>query len=176
MRRNTYPFSKLVQNKTHETIQRLLTLLGMCTSTYNFDMRIDKDFNVYLMEIAPRGGGNYIPQVIRYATGVDLVECSVKAAMGESIDIPAQIQPKGYWAYYAVHSLKDGILKQVIIDPRIKENNVVENHLIVRPGDEVHTFIGANSTLGVLVMRFDSLEQMLGMIENADEWIGIEYP
>ena len=71
---------------------------------------------------------------------------------------------------------KDGILKQVIIDPRIKENNVVENHLIVRPGDEVHTFIGANSTLGVLVMRFDSLEQMLGMIENADEWIGIEYP
>lgn len=44
--------------------------------------------------------------------------------MGESIDIPAQIQPKGYWAYYAVHSLKDGILKQVIIDPRIKENNV----------------------------------------------------
>lgn len=70
--------------------------------------------------------------------------------MGETIDIPA-------------------------IDPRIKENNVVENHLIVRPGDEVHTFIGANSILGVLVMRFDSLEQMLGMIENADEWIGIEY-
>lgn len=29
--------------------------------------------------------------------------------------------------------------------------------------------------MGVLVMRFDSLEQMLGMIENADEWIGIEY-
>lgn len=28
---------------------------------------------------------------------------------------------------------------------------------------------------GVLVMRFDSLEQMLGMIENADEWIRIEY-
>lgn len=101
--------------------------------------------------VAPRDGGNYIPQVIRYATGVDLVECSVEAAMGETIDIPA-------------------------IDPRIKENNVVENHLIVRPGDEVHTFIGANSTLGVLVMRFDSLEQMLGMIENADEWIGIEYP
>ena len=113
-------------------------------------MRIDKDFNVYLMGVAPRDGGNYIPQVIRYATGVDLVECSVEAAMGETIDIPA-------------------------IDPRIKENNVVENHLIVRSGDEVHTFVGANSILGVLAMRFDSLEQMLGMIGNADEWIRIEY-
>lgn len=56
-----------------------------------------------------------------------------KAAMGESIDIPAQIQPKGYWAYYAVHSLKDGILKQVIIDPRIKENNVVKTICLFVP-------------------------------------------
>lgn len=94
---------------------------------------------------------------------------------GSQFDIPAQIQTKGYWAYYAVHNLKDGILKQVIIDPRIEENNVVEDYLLVRPGDEIHTFIGANSTLGVLVMRFDSLEQMLGMIEDADEWIRIEY-
>ena len=48
-----------------------------------------------------------------------LVECSVKAVMGEMIGIP-------------------------VFDPRIKENNVVENHLIVRPDDEIHTFIGAN--------------------------------
>ena len=164
-----------VQNKIHATIQRLLTLLGMRTSTYNFDMRIDKDYNVYLMEVAPRDGGNYIPQAIRYATGVDLVECSVKAAMGEKIEIPTQIQPKGCWAYYAVHSLRNGVLKQVAIDPDVQKNHVVENHLIVRPGDEVHSFIGANSTLGILVMKFDTLEQMLDMIENADEWIQIEY-
>ena len=164
-----------VQNKIHATIQRLLTLLGMRTSTYNFDMRIDKDYNVYLMEVAPRDGGNYIPQAIRYATGVDLVECSVKAAMGEEIEIPAQIRPKGFWAYYAVHSLQDGILKQVIIDPEVEKNHVAENHLIVKPGDEIHSFVGANSTLGILVMKFDTLEQMLDMIEHADEWIRIEY-
>ena len=164
-----------VQNKIHDEIQRLLTLLGMKTSTYNFDIRIDKEFNVYLMEIAPRDGGNYIPQVIQHATGINLVECSIKAAMGDAINIPAQINPEGYWAYYAVHSLKDGILKQIIIDLEFEENHIVENHLIVKPGDNIKQFVGANSTLGILVMRFDSLEQMLQMIENADEWIQIEY-
>lgn len=164
-----------VQDRIHDTIQKLLTLLGMRTSTYNFDMRIDKNFNVYLMEVAPRDGGNYIPQAIRYATGVDLVECSVKAAMGEKIEIPAQIQPEGYWAYYAVHSLKDGVLQQVVIDPKVEKNNIVENHLIAHPGDEIHSFVGANSTLGILLMKFNSLEKMLNMIENADEWIQIEY-
>lgn len=166
---------KEVQDKIHDTIQRLLTLLGMRTSTYNFDMRIDKDYNVYLMEVAPRDGGNYIPQAIRYATGVDLVECSVKAAMREIISISKDILPKGYWAYYAVHSLKDGILKTVKIAPDVEKNHVVENHLIVKQGDEIHSFIGANSTLGILLMKFDSMDQMLSMIENSDEWIQIEY-
>lgn len=164
-----------VQVKIHNTIQRLLTLLGMRTSTYNFDMRIDKDFNVYLMEVAPRDGGNYIPQAIRYATGIDLVECSVKAAMGKKIELPAQIQPKGYWAYYAVHSLEEGVLKSVVIDPAIEKSHIVENHLIVKPGDKIHSFVGANSTLGILVMKFESLKQMLDMVENADTWIKIEY-
>lgn len=164
-----------VHEKVHATIQRLLTRLGMRTSTYNFDMRIDKDYNVYLMEVAPRDGGNYIPQAIEYATGVDLVECSVKVAMGESIELPEQIKPQGYWAYYAVHSLKDGTLKQVVIDPEVEKAHIVENHLIVKSGEQIHSFVGANSTLGILVMRFDNMEQMIHMIENADEWIQIEY-
>lgn len=170
-----YNMPEDVQDKIHGTIQRLLTLLGMRTSTYNFDMRIDKDYNVYLMEVAPRDGGNYIPQAIRHATGVDLVECSVKAAMGEQIEIPEKVQPKGCWAYYAVHSLKDGILKQVVIDPEVEAQHIVENHLIVKPGDEIHSFIGANSTLGILVMKFETLDQMLDMIEHSDRWIQIEY-
>ena len=76
----------------------LLTLLHMGTTTYNFDMRIDKDYNVYLMEVAPRDGGNYIPDIIKYATGVDLVECSVKAAMGEPIDTSMFGSPSDFYA------------------------------------------------------------------------------
>lgn len=170
-----YNMPEDVQDKIHATIQRLLILLKMRTSTYNFDIRIDKDYNVYLMEVAPRNGGNYIPQAIYHATGVDLVECSIRAAMNEKIQIPSQIQPKGYWAYYAVHSLEDGILKRVNIDSDVANKHIVENHLVVKQGDKIHSFVGANSTLGILVMKFESLSQMLTMIEDADSWIRIEY-
>ena len=118
-----YNMPSELQDKIHNEIQRLITLLGMKTTTYNFDMRIDKDYNVYLMEIAPRDGGNYIPQIIKYATGVDLVECSVKAAMGEEIKCDFG-KPNGYYAYYAVHSLKDGILEKIEIDESVEKNNI----------------------------------------------------
>lgn len=162
-----------VHDKVHAEIQRLITLLGLRTTTYNFDIRVDKDYNVYLMEIAPRDGGNYIPQIIKYATGVDLVECSIKAAMGEAIDTSSFGKPEGYWAYFAVHSLKDGILDKVEISPEVEKNNIVENHILKSPGDEIRAFTGANTTLGILIMKFDSLEQMLHMMDHSEEWISV---
>lgn len=168
-----YNMTSDIHNKIHSEIQRLLTLLNMKTSTYNFDIRIDKDYNVYLMEIAPRDGGNYIPQVIKYATGIDLVECSVKAAMGMDISDIKFTSQNGFWAYYAVHSLKDGILDNIKISEDAKKH-IVENHIIAKKGDTIHTFIGANSTLGILIMKFESMNEMLDMIDNSDKWIKIK--
>lgn len=168
-----YNMPKEVQDKVHDEIQRLLTLLHMGTTTYNFDMRIDKDYNVYLMEVAPRDGGNYIPDIIKYATGVDLVECSVKAAMGEAIDCNSFGPPAGYYAYYAVHSYRDGILEQVYIDPTVETLNILEHHIIKQPGDEIKSFTGANTTLGILLMKFESMNQMLHMMDHSEEWIQV---
>lgn len=171
----SFPYSMPaeVQDKVHAEIQRLLTLLGMRTCTYNFDLRIDDNYNVYLMEVAPRDGGNYIPQIIRYATGVDLVEYSVRAAMGEPIQIPEKVQPSGYYAYYAVHSIYDGILDHIAIDADVAKHNIIENHILKHPGDSISAFTGANTTLGILLMRFDSMEQMLHMMDHSQEWIQV---
>lgn len=157
-----------VQDKIHAEIQRLLDILQMKTTTYNFDIRIDKDYNVYLMEVAPRDGGNYIPDVIKYATDIDLVECAVKAAMGEMITLK-NTKPKGFYSYFAVHSLRDGVLEKIeFTDDGLK--HILDNHIIKKAGDKIQAFTGANTTLGCLVMRFDSMGQMLYMMDNSETW------
>ena len=167
-----YNMPKEVQDKVHNEIQRLISLLNMGTTTYNFDMRIDKDYNVYLMEIAPRDGGNYIPQVIRYATNVDLIECSVRAAMGDKIEIKQGVEGSGYYAYYAVHSLKDGILDEIKIADEVKDK-IIENHILKKKGDEIKAFTGANTTLGILLKKFESMAEMLDMMDYSEKWIEI---
>ena len=168
-----YNMPDRVQEKIHSEIQRLLTLLGMKTGTYNFDLRIDKDFNVYLMEVAPRNGGNYIPQVIRYATGVDLVECAIKAAMGDDLShITLGIQ-NGFWSYYAVHSNYGGILDNIVLRDSVKQNNIGDNYIKKKKGDKINAFSGANDTLGCLIMKFDSMNQMLEMMDNSHNWVEI---
>ncbi len=168
-----YNMPQEIHEKVHKEIQRLLTLLKMQNSTYNFDMRIDKNYNVYLMEIAPRDGGNYIPQIIKYGTGVDLVEYSIKCAMGENIKNISLKPFKGFYAYYAVHSLKDGILDYVDIREDVQKNNIVENYITKKSGDEIKAFTGSNTTLGCLLMKFKSMDEMLSMMDNSSKWIKV---
>jgi hypothetical protein len=49
----------------------------------------------------------------------------------------------------------------------------VENHILRQPGDRIFAFTGANTTLGILLMKFESMEQMLHMMDHSEEWIRV---
>ncbi|MBR1579544.1 MAG: ATP-grasp domain-containing protein [Selenomonadaceae bacterium] len=159
--------------KVHDEIQRLLTALNMGTQAYNFDIRIDADENVYLMEIGPRNGGNLIPQVTKYATGVDMVEYTIKAAMGVSCDDLHMVEPKGYWACYVVHSQSSGVLKGVELDEKFRAENVVEFDMHYAQGDRVSSFVGSNGTLGMMILKFSSQDEMLDKMNNMSRYVKV---
>lgn len=162
-----------IHDKIHDEVQRLLSLLNMKTGAYNFDIRIDKDENVYLMEIGPRNGGNLIPQVTKYLTGVDMVKYTIKAALGEDCSDLQMVNPKGYWSCYMVHSSKNGILKNVVVDENFMKNNVVEFDMQYKPGDEITAFTGSNGTLGTMILKYGSQDEMIEKMDNMGNWVKV---
>ena len=168
-----YDMPKEVHEKVHAEIQRLLTLLDMKTQAYNFDIRIDKDYNVYLMEVGPRNGGNMIAQVIEKATGIPFVEYMLKAAMGEDCSELKMVEPEGFWSCYILHTLKEGNFKRIQYTDEIKKN-IVEEHIHVKEGEELIPFTGSNGTVGVLILRYDSMEEMLHKMDNMYDYITVE--
>lgn len=168
-----YNMPKRIHVKIHEEIQRLFDLLNMKTGAYNFDIRIDNDENVYLMEIGPRNGGNYIPHVIKYATGIDMLDYTIKAAMGEDCSDIKMKEPEGYWSYYAVHGNRAGILKDVKIAEDVCRDNIVESHMYYAMGNKIPAFTGSNSAIGILIMKFSSMNEMLDMMDNDEGWIKV---
>jgi len=168
-----YDMPSEIHDKIHDEIQRALTLLNMKTGAYNFDIRIDKDMNVYLMEIGPRNGGNMIPQVMNYTTGIDLVEYTVKAAIGEDCSDLKMPKQEGFWAYYALHSIKSGTFKELYIDETFKKENLVELHLYKNLGEEILEYVGSNTTVGIMIVKFNSMKEMIEKIENMDNWVKV---
>lgn len=168
-----YDMPKEVHEKVHAEIQRLLTLLDMKTQAYNFDIRIDKDYNVYLMEVGPRNGGNMIAQVIEKATGIPFVEYMLKAAMGEDCSDLKMVEPEGFWSCYILHTLKEGNFKRIQYTDEIKKN-IVEEHIHIKEGEKLIPFTGSNGTVGVLILRYDSMEEMLHKMDNMYDYITVE--
>jgi len=168
-----YNMPKRVHDKVHSEIQRLLTLLKMKHGAYNFDIRIEQDETPILMEIGPRNGGNLIPQVTRYATGVDMVAYTIKAAMGADCSDLKMIEPRGYWSCYMIHSKKAGFFQKVIYDKFFEERNIVERDLFCKKGDHVDSFNGSNATLGTMILKFDTMDEMLDKMDHMDNNIKV---
>ena len=82
--------TKTSLQKGKDTVQAILTGLGFRQGPCNVEYIVDKDENIWLLEIGPRNGGNMIPFMLEEATGIRLTEMTLKAAVGDSIDIPEQ--------------------------------------------------------------------------------------
>lgn len=111
------------------------------------------------MEVSPRGGGNRLSEVIHYATGVDLISYTIKAALGEEIKGLSQPSYKGNWAEVIVYSNENGKFKELQIDPEL-DDFIVEVDLWVKKGDKINAFTGANEAIGTIVLKFDNAEKL----------------
>lgn len=156
----------------HTESQRLLSLLGMKTGALNFDFVFTEDGQFYFLELGPRNGGCLIPEVIRYATDIDLIKYTVDAALGPACDGLKMKAAQGYWSSYMVHALENGAFKSLWLSDRIKPK-IVEQDIYVKPGDIVRKYLGANDTLGTMILKFDSMEEMLDMIDNMEHDIRV---
>lgn len=162
-----------------EQLQRLFTLLNMQSGSYNIEAIVGEDDKVYLLEVGARSGGSLIPQVIEYATGLNMVTWCIKAAVGDEIDTSIlkgkkELPIRGCWSNYMVHSNVTGKFKNIVFDKQLKQSHIVDFIHNLKDGDDVHRFRGAQDCIGELILKYDNLEQMFDVIKNMDKNIQIE--
>ena len=146
-------------------IQRLVTLLGLTSTIYNIETRVCTDGKPYIMELSPRGGGNRLAEMIRHATGVDLITNAVRAAVGLPVEGVEQKPYSGHWAEVILHASEDGVFQSLEVVPELQKN-AVEVDLWVKPGDAVHAFRAANDAIGTLVLKFDTEEELIAALKG----------
>lgn len=153
-------------------LQRLMTLLHMRTSVFNIETRIAPNGKPYIMECTPRGGGNRLCEMLRYATGVDLITAQVRAAVGDNVEDVEQKPYKGCWAEIILHADKNGLFQKLEVSESLQAQ-VVERDLWVQSGDPVNAFNGANDAIGTLVLQFDNNTTLEKALATQKDWLSI---
>lgn len=153
-------------------LQRLMSLLHMRTSVFNIETRVATNGKPYIMECTPRGGGNRLCEMLRYATGVDLITAQVRAAVGDEVIGVEQKTYNGCWAEIILHAGKDGIFHGLDIADSLPAR-VAERDLWVKEGDQVNAFNGANDAIGTLVLQFKNNTDLEQAITTPQNWLRI---
>lgn len=160
-----------IDTLTHE-IQRLITLLGMKTAVYNVETRIGSDGTPYIMELSPRGGGNRLCEMLRYAYDADMITAITRYAVGDSISDIKSSPLNGYWAEIILHAGDCGTYESVAIDDAYRKY-IVEEDIWVNKGETISAFNGANDAIGTLVMHFENENSMNEALACQHKWLKI---
>lgn len=153
-------------------IQRLLKLLDMRTSIYNIESRVGTNGKPYIMEISPRGGGNRLAEMLRFATGVDLITNAVRAAVGDKVVDVEQKPYDGHWAEVVLHADNEGKFQEFRIKDDMRQY-VFEEDIWVEVGEHVSAFNAANNAVGTLVLKFDSHEKLEKALSCQNDWLKV---
>ncbi|QTE67400.1 ATP-grasp domain-containing protein [Clostridiales bacterium] len=153
------------------TLQKLVSLLKIKFGPMNVELVIDKDDRAFLIDVGPRSGGNMIPDLLGLIFGCDMVEMSIRAAMGQTIR-PIMKVGEPYYATLNIHCDRFGLLKRIEFSKEI-EQYIVFKKIYKKQGDEIHYFSNASETLGIVFFKFPSMQCMIEMEKNMNEHVKI---
>jgi lysine 2,3-aminomutase len=163
--------NKKVEEDLNKQFSTIINKLKLTSGCMNFDGLVSKD-GVFIVDIALRNGGNFVPKMIEISSGFDMTEASIYAAFGFGYEIEKRKKLTPVVSYI-ISSSQEGVFNGFRVKPSMIDKLVYEQ-LIVEVSDVVHPFSSGDKTLGVIAFKFDSIEEAIDFTEKVEEYIELD--
>ncbi len=165
-------FGKEIIDQLDDQLQKIITTFNLVTGCMNFDALFVSG-KVVILDIGLRNGGNYVPDLIKMSTDVDLTEAAVYCALG--IKYPVQqlhvTNPKPVMTYI-LNAQEEGQYTGIHYSQEIV-NNIKKSINFVEFETEVKPFTRGDYALGVAFLEFDSHKEMQEKWHHVEDYIHI---
>lgn len=81
-----FMFSENQQTYIKHTIEKIVKIFGLTFGPLHVEFRL-KNEQVYIIEINPRLAGGYIPQLIYYSYGIDIIKSTLISVIGKDVQL-----------------------------------------------------------------------------------------
>lgn len=158
--------------KVKQTLQMLVNRLHIKSGAINVELIVDKNDNVWPIDIGPRNGGNMIPDLLGLIFNIDIVEMTIKSSMGEKVNLN-NIKAEPFYATHNLHSNSNGIYKSIKFNKQINPY-ILKTILYKKDGDYVEYFDNASKALGIVFFKFKNKLEMNYYLNSINDFIDIE--
>lgn len=156
-----------------QQVETICISCGYLNGPLNIEARITCEDKIYIIEVSPRNGGNFVPLIQKYLTGFDFMNAIIRNAFGFNMDTTNMELHEKPGAYYVLHSEEGGFYQNVAFSNEIM-NNIVFYEIFKNKGDAVNRYTGSNTTIGVAIMEFDSINERNRLMSDIKKHIKLE--
>ena len=158
---------EIVQGIAHQ-IEAIANVSGYRKGPVNIEARVTPEGAIYIIEVAPRNGGNHVPIITQHLTGFDFVHQAYCDATGDKNPIVVPNGRKLPGAHYVLHSSTAGVLEGVALSDTIRPH-LLQLELFKRKGERVQVFRGSAESIGVVLMSFTSVDERDALMISASQ-------
>jgi len=156
--------------------QQLLAIFGdlnISRCVFDLDGVFTKNKEVFIIELSPRTGGNYIPEIIKRSTNIDLISISLQIALGNKVEVNLEEKISYYTGIKLLVSEKSGVLQRAkVMLSNIQMFDEIEYETILekQEGDSVKAFQDGSKKIGYILCQNKDIKQIEHLFSN----IGLE--
>ena len=145
-----------VNASVHEVLSALVARAGIVQGAMNIELIANKSGDIYIIDVGPRNGGNYLPRFFSYISGDDIVEATLRIAVGDPSGLKHFEQSKdGLWVQFMHYAQTSGIFNGFEFTKEY-EGAHVETHLYKELGSHVEPLESISDSIGVSLLHFPS--------------------
>lgn len=145
-----------------QLVEKIASILKLKTGIFHIQYILQDDKPI-IIEICRRPPGDLYIQFVKYATGVEYPEFIIRSSAGLDCSDLVQVEPRGYFTRHCIMASRNGKVEDIRIDPSI-ESNIIDGLTWWRKGDSIDNFLV--DKLGIIFLRFDSMDEMLSKTKN----------
>lgn len=173
----SYPLDLPTERKeiVKKEIQRFVEATKITSGAFNIEMILDKDNRLFILDAGPRNGGNRLPEYISLISGKDLVEATIRDAVGNNdYDVEFNGETGGFWGLVVFHSIDNGVYNGMRFSSE-SEKHLIRTNINKNIGDEIKAFTKCNDLIGLGFFHFDSKGSMDNIMEDLPRHSTVEF-
>lgn len=160
--------AELSEKAIHQS-KLAIEAIGLNNCAVNIDL-IEKDGEVYIIELTGRIGATCLPDLVNTYYGIDVYKMIALAAMGESPKEFFESHKLQNQACYAevLLSEEEGVVKD-LVNSNIITENIVDISFNIEKGTKVKKFKNSSDRIGQVILRGQNLaecEEVLNIVKS----------
>jgi len=166
-------YHKDIMSRVVEELEKALNLLNYY-GPLNIEVIRDKEDKIYLLELGPRSGGNFMLELAGFYYNQDLICYQIKDILDKKNHPAVLKQPKttNYYGQLILNSPKDGIFKGINIPKYFKK--ILMQKIYYNPGDQISKYKNSGDVVGVIIFKFENIKEAEEFIYDMRYWKWIE--